>query len=919
MSNELRIFRFAPDAPGKGGHTTGFHTFMGREDTRRVEGFTPYRGMWKRDLTSGLHFNNTYSPRTVLGYLEWLYYTETGTSPLRKEIFVDGYYNSGSGLYIVGLRILPDGKDIYWESGGTPDLGRVPIVPVKDRVFMSTRMGPGRVWDGTVNGTTGNPEKVWKIGVPSPTVGPTVTVTYNHTSGQYYYGRERGTTIQWNSLSSDATYDGLVPGEKVRLYHESLGAPGYVERTVMERVSGYTRSATSNVGPFAFTATRVSGITCTGTNGSTTGVINHEFDDNGYGVCTDLIGLTIVCGTWERIITNATVSGGQTTITISSGWGSAVGGSFTLKGVRVYLDGEIPGDSNTLYDPNRYVTRPAPGTGYSSWSGAEAPGYAYAYYDSVSGHISNLSPITYVNATDVVNGQISIAITQNSGVNCANGDTPVSGVSSSTGIQYVGEYNSAEVARFSKILFFRTRRTGGGAVLYPIGSLDPASSKWKGINGSPGYSGGAAWVDTSTDADLVISGRVRAPLDTNYPPSYVSALGTRTVIKPYGMAWWDGRLWIFGVPDPIALHFSCDQAQAAMGRPEESFPDSNRLVIPAADGEITAILTVGEHLLVITRRYAYRILGNHESNYRLVRVSTEIGGLTAEALCEIPTDSQFGGMLAAVTTDKRILLVQLDGPTEEIGAPIVTELGGKCRGMAFYRANGHQRLAVSIEQPALNESGHVFEFNFTHKTWTKNKPLVYGNLTPNPLVEFLTVNIRNGVDIGYSGQKESYLIYGSEGDLYWWGQTSVYASLECQISTWPVPAAITKRRYAFAWARVVLVGTGVDSITAPYFYVNRDGRSADVRYSMERHATDRPERSFYSGTASLDGTAAEWVCFGPKWNRFNNAAITNDGTLPVGYQLEFQFVPNGADDKPYSVAFIEVAVREWTEDGDVEP
>ena len=915
MSNELRIFRFAPDQPGKGGHSTGFHTFMARQDTRRVEGFRPFQQMWWRDRRCTLLNDNSYSPRKIIGFKEWLYFEAGGTSQKSRTCFADWYDNAGSS--VVGMRLVGN-QDIYWESGAYAQ-GRATFVAVKDRLVMATCQGEARIWPGTLNVST--PTNVYRLGVPAPTIAPTITVTFNYTAGQYYYTKENGTTVQYPLVTSDSTWDGLVYGEEVRLTHESLSNPSYVTRKVLERVSGITRSALPNVGPFKFTDTRVAGITFSGTGNSTTGTINHQMPDNGWGVCSDLVGLTIGCSAVERVILNATVSGGTTTITVDSNWPvGGVSGAFYLKGVRVYLDGAVPGNSDTLNDANRKMSRPAAGTGYSSWSGAEAPGYAYAYYDPVSGHVSDLSPITYVSQTDVVNGRLSIDTAPYMFAPAADGVsyTTTAQAQSATGIQYVSSGTGTDYGkRFTKILWFRTRRTGGGAVLYPIGSLDPGSGDWLGTSGNPQWQADP-FVDGSTDAQLVVSGRVRAPIGMNYQPSYVSPTGVRTKIVPRGMAWWDGRLWLFGVPDPGALRYSCDNAQAAMGRPEESFPDENRLVIPASDGEITAILTCGEFLIVVTRQFAYKVVGNHESNYRLIRISTEIGGLGVEALQEIPTENGMGGVLAAVTADKRVLIVQIDGQTEEIGAPIMTSLGGAVAGIAFYRANGHARLAVAVSDASGSKTGYLYEYNFTHKTWTQNNPTIVGGNASFSSIEYLGVVLRNGVALGtFLNDTESMLVIGQSGDLAYFSGATTTGSLDSTISTWALPGAPTKRRYSFVWARCVLVGANVHSITPPYFHVRRDGRSSDVRYTF--HDQAYPERRLFSGNTGLDGTERELVVLGPEWTLWDGQAATADGKVPWGYNLEFAFVPNGSDSEVYAVAYIDIAIRELSEDGEVDP
>ena len=128
------------------------------------------------------------------------------------------------------------------------------------------------------------------------------------------------------------------------------------------------------------------------------------------------------------------------------------------------------------------------------------------------------------------------------------------------------------------------------------------------------------------------------------------------------MAYWDGRLWVAGPQDPAALHYSCDRTQCPFGIPEESFPDTNVLRIPAADGCVRGLRLIGEQLLITTERWAYTIAGNNESNYRLVRISTRMGGVGEYQMDEFVSDVEGGGALIVfVGTDARVYAMPLGG------------------------------------------------------------------------------------------------------------------------------------------------------------------------------------------------------------------------------------------------------------------
>lgn len=924
MSNELRVYRFAPDQPGRGGQTSGFHSFLKLEDTRIVSGFRPYRRMWKKDPRWTRPFLNNYTPRQILGFADWFFYASGATAPTNRQVFADGYFDTGSSSWVIGMRWLTAGAgpDLYFDASLSGALWPATILPVKDRLFMSTGLERGRIWDGKE--TAGTPSTCFRIGVPSPERGPTLAVDFNFTSGRQYYCAAGAYSVQFPTTTTDANTDGLVENETVRLTHQTLSNPDYRERKVVERVSGKTYAASPTRGPFPLTAdtTPLTIDNAVGTNTWT--LPNCGLPADADGVAQGFIGLTLVCGA-DTVVIDWAVNNGDGSSTITSSTNSAaahVSAGFRIEGVRVTLDGQVPGQSKpTDATPtDRKLSRPAPGTGYTSWTGPEAPGYAYAYLDPVTGHISNLSPVTYLDSLDVINGRVKIALDPY--VYCADG-APLDPWNSVAfgGLQYVSDPGSSPAQkysnRFTKIVFFRTRRSGGGAVLYPLGSLDPTSDDWYGIDGAcPSSVTGATWTDEYGDEKLLVSGRIRAPLLTNFPPRYISPAGVPSHIFPRGMAWWDGRLWLYGFPDMGGLRFSCDAAQTGMGRPEESFPDGNRLVVPAGDGEITALLVVGEFLLVNTRRNTYVVQGNHESNYRLVRVATELGGADCRRLCEIPSGAEGGGSFAAVTGDQRVVIGSVGGALEDIGAAVRDKLGGPVYGIAFYRADGHPRLAIACDSRTVGGlATHSFlEFNFDHKTWTLNGPSAV-EVSDNPLmVEYLTAVHRATQEAWPGSQTEPFLVAGAGGSIFM-QPGSPYAVLNASLTTWPIPADAPKRRYAFVWARAVYASEGdLSTVAAPTLtVVSNDKAAAAWTYAMAAHSD--PARQFFGATTGVDGYVKEWVCFGPAGTEPTGI---NDGTVPVGYRLMFTFAP-AAQYLPLNLVFLEVAIREFTTDGELEP
>jgi len=939
VSNEIRVYRFAPDQPGRGGVTTGLHSFLGVEDTRNVDGVRPENKMWMRDASYVRHIANVTGPggtvKTVLGFIDWYRYAQGGTSTSNEQVFAEGYVYNGTAY--VNFR-LPNMSVVYPNVvGAGQQVGGVitnaSMLPVKDRLFLATGFDQAQIWNGSKSGSSA--DGVVPVGVPSPTVAPTLTVSYNYSSESYWYGVKDAYTFAIGS-QTDVTYLAMSVGGTVRLSHEQLdGGSVYFFRTIEKIENGYTSGARPYSGPFKFDADVV--LISKAANSD---IINFSepfpADGDEDESATGIVGLGFTYGgvTYQILlaVNQPLVAGGEPigrikiSQVVAAEWVETP--SWRLSGTRITVTEPIAISNHEYNNSQRRVVTPLGGAGYSSWEGPEAPGYAYAYYDPLTGHMSNLSPVGYAPSTRVVNGMISISTRQKTGVNYANSEAPSGVTTSSTGIQYLGTPSGPAVTRFTHILWFRTRKSGGGAMLYPIGGLTVNGTDWYGKTGKASDAA-ATFTDDTTDDKLLVSGRVRAPLITNHPPRVVLENGAIYPIAPRGMAWWDGRLWMFGTPDMGALHYSCDQAQVGLGRSEESFPDTNRLVVPAGDSEITSILTVGEYLLVNTTRYSYVVQGNHERNYRLVRIATELGGIRKEAICEIPVGGDGNGMFAAVTTDRRVLVGSVGGQLDDIGAPIRNWLGGTVWGTAFYRADGHPRLVISVNDRSGSSWQRMLEYNFDHKIWTANRPGITGNDYTN--TEAITVIQRSGpaawpTGAGGAKQYDSFLMVGFSGSLYYPSVTKTPARGRVRIETWHLPADTGKRRYSFAWARVVLVG-GAAADALPYsLYVtaNDSESSYVVKYTMSAH-TD-PARGYFKDSASAtDGVSRELVCFAasgvPGAIDGNGTWVqgTATGARPLGYRLRFRLESDPTDLSMYAISFFEVALREESEDGTVEP
>jgi hypothetical protein len=291
--------------------------------------------------------------------------------------------------------------------------------------------------------------------------------------------------------------------------------------------------------------------------------------------------------------------------------------------------------------------------GANTTGATTGPTYAYAWYDPETGHMSNISPTFQIPKPTLL---------QTGYANFAN-LTPVFNIDPGQ-IAYPSGYDyltpSGDAIRFSHIVFFRTLSTGS-STLYPIGSLQPFVGKvhpglpstrgswnpgplhgWMGLPSNmsvPGAVAGQQWYDFSSDTDLILAGGFRAPQFTNSKPMVLLRGGITQPGYPYQLAYWDRRCWVVNTQEPDKIAFSCDDAQCPLGIPEESYPPTNFLRLPAEDGQVQGMRTLGDWLLITTNRFAYIVAGNNESNYRLMKISSSMPGVGTYQMTEFPTYS----------------------------------------------------------------------------------------------------------------------------------------------------------------------------------------------------------------------------------------------------------------------------------------
>ncbi|MEM4134440.1 MAG: hypothetical protein QXV73_04510, partial [Candidatus Micrarchaeia archaeon] len=267
-------------------------------------------------------------------------------------------------------------------------------------------------------------------------------------------------------------------------------------------------------------------------------------------------------------------------------------GTLTIKLKREDGFRELTIDNYGIATSNNYK-----GNGLDHWWGiyygelqniAGAYKYAYAYYNSKTGHMSNLSPIAEIRSPYK---KFNICIT--SWNNLADNDP-----------NYSYEYDT--------IIFFRS--VDGGVLLYETGRISSTFTP----SGYNDY-----YYDNKLDTEI---GPTIGEQYYNAPPPEFLAIEE-----------WNGRIWGISALERDKLYYSMDEIQLASrsncGRAEECYPATNYLVIPAEDGKITGIKKAGDYLYVATDVSLYVVVGSDEMTFSLEKIFSG-HGIKQEAMCE---------------------------------------------------------------------------------------------------------------------------------------------------------------------------------------------------------------------------------------------------------------------------------------------
>jgi hypothetical protein len=688
---DINVLSLIPDRPGRGGTKFGYHAFQQEplNDTREIKNVSPWQDSWRSDR----------SPTSVVQ--GFLFEDNEAIGPDATEaLALHGYSKfslsdplAGPATVILGHNIHPSYGGHIWNysdyTNGVFDpgtgfwTGTTNIVAttsaaypavfqnIGNRCFIARGDTDGIIFDASRTNelATQGPGKVYRIGVGAPTAAPVVSSSDVIKTAEVYV-RDTSVFLSHPDPSS-ALSTAVSPGSDTL----GLTADGVTWPTPPPpSATAFDITAKTTVFPSTLMTVSIANGTDIATMspplsippdnewvGLTLTVQGESFVMMAFGNATPAETPAL---TFSQVKLDRFYKKGQLPLDPGGGGGGfdpaddIINEAFEVTGIRWTMQrgGVDVAWAGGVSADNTVIGQLIDAGGRLTWA-ETPPSYAYAWYDPITGHISNISPVFAPDSTSETEVGIRVKVD--------TGD-----------ISYPTSTSLLGTTRWTHILFFRTLMAGG-STLYPIGSLDPDSTGWQGLpNGVvtsiPPAGTNNYWYDSARDADLLISGALRAPQFTNNPPRVIQD-GEEQIITPAHMAYWDGRLWIAGPQDYAALHYSCDRTQCPFGIPEESFPDTNVLRIPASDGCIRGMKLIGENLLVTTERWAYTIAGNNESNYRLVRISTRMAGVGDYQMDEFVSDVEGGGALVVfIGSDAKVYAMPLGGQAVWISKDVQT-------------------------------------------------------------------------------------------------------------------------------------------------------------------------------------------------------------------------------------------------------
>jgi hypothetical protein len=672
-----KIIRLVPDQPGMGGSKTSLTTQSHLVDTYRTINAVVFYGRWRKVIqavATGLA-----SVANTVGLALHNFAKLSITNALISPTNIVLSHGSVPGAPTVH-KVFDHTNNFTVKTGSSTPDSFVPatFLTIKQRCFICWAGSNNFIYDGTAASAG-----VYDVGVNGPASAPAYAIanagtgTLFATNGGNKVARDTGPA--WSNAITSINIAGAVYKVTAFNAYVAFGNPGVA----------------------------------TGTSGTNVLTITAAWltpgDFNG-------LHIEVPLGGAQYLIYDYTVAAGVTTVTLAGALATSPAGvAYALHGDQLSLASNYTGPTAQSQVYTVY-------SGVLSWT-SRGPQYAYAYYDPITGHVSNVSPIELVTEEN----QIGVNITLSAIIDSVVGDR----------------------ARFTKIIIFRTIITGGGNTLFPIG--DGSGNILLAFNNDG--TGPHTFTDNHPDSDLLVNGGLQAPISSNAKPPVCSH-----------MAYWDSRVWGIPVNDPTSVIFSGDVVQVPFGVPEESYPVNNKLRIPAEDGNGLGMKLVGGILIITTQRYAYYVTGSFEGDYRLLRFSSTTYGVGDYQMIEFAGDtSDNSASLVYLSRDKQMYMLAQSYGNVPISSPIQDAISAQIgTSLTAYQSTRITSVGVDGQKYViLAMPSNNFIYDFNRKIWTETS-VEFFNGSAN------VVFVPQAFALQYGGSRPVDLLVLNAGTVYAW-------------------------------------------------------------------------------------------------------------------------------------------------------
>jgi len=361
MFKDARLIWFVPDAQGQGGMKTAVHSHQAQPllDIYNCYNWYVVNGRWRKSLDPAATGTNEAAQSLTQAVHVFYEYSLTDPTAAPTAQLLAHNYASGSGT-----------NTIWNASTGAVIHQKVaPSLPanfanVKGRCFFAWGSEEGQITDGEIS---------YKIGLDQPGS----AALYSLSGGSTYAVWADSASPYVSAVSPSPAWVNAAP---------PIGDLG---RSIVVNGSRFVIDAVT-----IFTAAAGPGL-LTNVAGTYTATINAAWPANlGYG------GLSLTVGGDTALISSYTVSGSTTAVTFQTTLPNVHSGvAYTLTGSRITLS------ANSI--ASGWAVSAIVYRGSLSWTGA-GPKYAYAWVDPVTGHYSNLSPITTVTEDSQANVTVTL-------------------------------------------------------------------------------------------------------------------------------------------------------------------------------------------------------------------------------------------------------------------------------------------------------------------------------------------------------------------------------------------------------------------------------------------------------------------------------------------------------------------------------